>query len=171
LKKPKVERLIKVGTLRRDPKWTRYPLKEGFNRCDTPVLGDFFKIKRGLVTGDNSYFILTAKEIERRELPYEAFRPILPSPRHLPKDEVAADGAGNPVLDRRLFLLDCRLGEAEVGRKYPALWRYLEEGRSRDVAKRYFCRHRKPWYAQEYCSSVLTWGEAIRGMVDRPASS
>ena len=149
LDRPKVERLVAVETLRLDPKWTRYPMKEGFNLCDTPVLGDFFRIKRGLATGDNSYFILTGEEIERRELPYEAFRPILPSPRYLPEDEVAADSAGNPVLDRRLFLLDCPLEEAEIGRKYPELWRYLEEGKSRDIAKRYLCRHRKPWYAQE----------------------
>ncbi len=150
LNKPKVERLVAVEELRREPKWTRYPIKEGLDRCDTtPVLGDFFRIKRGLVTGDNSYFILTAEEIERRELPHEAFRPILPSPRYLPEDEVASDGAGNPVLDRRLFLLDCRLGEVEIGRRYPALWRYLEEGKARDIAKRYLCRHRKPWYAQE----------------------
>ena len=149
LDKPKVERLVAVETLRRDPKWTRYPIKEEFNFCDTPVLGDFFRIKRGLATGDNSYFILTAKEIECRALPYEAFRPILPGPRYLPEDEVAADGAGNPVLDRRLFLLDCPLEEAEIEKKYPALWRYLEEGKSRDISKRYLCRHRRPWYAQE----------------------
>ncbi len=149
LERPKVERLVAVETLRRDPKWTRYPMQEGFNLGDTPVLGDFFRIKRGLATGDNSYFILAAEEIERRELPYEAFRPILPSPRYLPGDEVAADSAGNPVLDRRLFLLDCPLEEAEIGRKYPPLWRYLEEGKSRDIAKRYLCRHRRPWYAQE----------------------
>ena len=150
LNRPKMERLVAVETLRQDPKWTRYPMKEGFSFCDAPVLGDFFRIKRGLATGNNSYFILTAKEIERRDLPYEAFRPILPSPRYLPEDEVAADGAGNPVLDHSLFLLDCPLGEAEIGRKYPALWRYLEEGKSRDIAKRYICRHRKPWYAQEH---------------------
>ncbi len=146
---PRAERLVPVETLRRDPKWTRYPMKKGYNRCNSPVLGDFFRIRRGLVTGNNSYFILTEEELKRRELPYEAFRPILPSPRYLPEDEVAADSTGNPVLDRRLFLLDCRLTEAEIEKKYPALWRYLEEGESRDVARRYLCRHRKPWYAQE----------------------
>lgn len=149
LEKPKVERLVAVETLRRDPKWTRYPMKEEFNLWESPVLGDFFRIKRGLATGHNSYFILTAEEIERRELPFEAFRPILPSPRYLPEDEVSADYAGDPVLDRRLFLLDCPLEQADIRRKYPALWRYLEEGRSRDIPKRYLCRHRKPWYAQE----------------------
>ena len=80
LERPKLERLVPVETLRRDPKWTRYPMKGSFDQTDAPVLGDFFKIKRGLATGNNRYFILSAEEIERRELPIEVFKPILPSP-------------------------------------------------------------------------------------------
>lgn len=125
------------------------PVKEAFVESNTPVLSDYFKIKRGLATGNNSYFILSAEEIERRDLPYEAFRPILPSPRYVPGEEVAADEQGNPVLDRRLFLLDCRLEEGLIKRKYPTLWAYLEEGKTQGIAARYLCRHRKPWYAQE----------------------
>ena len=120
-----------------------------FDVPDTPVLSDFFRIKRGLATGYNSYFILTAEEVDRRELPYQAFRPILPSPRYLTEDEVEADSAGNPALDRRLFLLDCSLTEEQVRNKYPLLWRYLEDGKSQGINKRYICRHRRPWYRQE----------------------
>ena len=149
LERPKLERLVPVETLRRDPKWTRYPMKESFDQTDAPVLGDFFKIKRGLATGNNSYFILSAEEIERRALPMEAFTPILPSPRYLPDDEVVADKRGNPVLERRLFLLNCQLEESEVRRRYPKLWAYLEEGKAQGVPKRYLCRHRTPWYTQE----------------------
>ena len=96
LEQPKVERVVPSETLRRDPKWTRYPMNEKFDVPDTPVLSDFFRIKRGLATGYNSYFILTAEEVDRRELPYQAFRPILPSPRYLTEDEVEADSAGKP---------------------------------------------------------------------------
>ena len=153
LYRPAMERLVAVEALREAPKWTRYPVEEevGFRAPPAlPALGDFFTIRRGLVTGGNAYFILTAKDIERRGLPLEAFRPILPSPRYLRGDEVAADDVGNPVLDRSLFLLDCSLGEVEIGRRYPALRRYLEEGRVRGLARRYLCRHRIPWYAQEH---------------------
>ncbi len=149
LERPNLERLVSVETLRRDPKWTRYPMKEAFDESDTPVLGDFFKIKRGVATGNNSYFILSAEEIERRELPIEVFRPILPSPRYLPEDEVMADKKGNPVLGRRLFLLDCEFGEDEIRNKYPRLWAYLEEGKAQGIAERYLCQHRTPWYTQE----------------------
>lgn len=149
LQRPRQERSVPVRTLRRDPKWTRYPMKEGFVAPNAPVLGDFFRIKRGLATGDNSYFILPLEEIERRELPLDEFHPILPSPRYLQEDEVAGDAQGNPVLDRRLFLLNCQLNEEAVGRQYPRLRAYLDEGRVRGVPQRYLCRHRTPWYAQE----------------------
>ena len=149
LEQPKLERLVPVETLRRDPKWTRYPVQVGYEVTDGPVLGDFFKIKRGLATGNNSYFILSAEEIARRKLPMEAFRPILPSPRYLSEDEVSADCTGNPVLERRLFLLDCQLKEVEIEKRYPKLWAYLEEGKAEGIAERYICRHRTLWYTQE----------------------
>ena len=149
LEQPKLELLVPVDTLRNDPKWTRYPMKQRFEAANGPVLGDFFKIKRGLATGNNNYFILSADDIKRRELPMEAFRPILPSPRYLSEDEVPADSTGNPVLKRRVFLLDCQLEEPEVERRYPKLWAYLEEGKAQGIAARYLCRHRTPWYIQE----------------------
>ncbi len=149
LQRPKLERLVPVETLRRDSKWTRYPRQESYEATDELVLGDFFKIKRGLVTGNNDYFILALEEIERRELPLEAFKPILPSPRYLPDDEVKADKTGNPILERQLFLLDPPWTEETIRNHYPKLWAYLEEGKAQGVAESYLCRQRTPWYAQE----------------------
>ena len=149
LKQPKQERLVPVEVLRRDPKWTRYPMKETYEAAEGPVLGDFFKIKRGLATGDNSYFILSVEEIEQRGLPMEAFKPILPSPRHVPDDEIKGDRKGNPALGRRLFLLDPPWTEDETRERYPKLWSYLEEGKAKGIADRYLCRHRTLWYTQE----------------------
>ena len=150
LERPKLERMVSAETLRRDPKWTRYPMQARYTSPDAPVLGDFFRIKRGLATGDNSYFILPSEEIERRKLPPDAFQPILPSPRHLPEDVVAADAKGNPMLSRRLFLLDCQWEEERIRQQYPALWEYLQTGKARGIAERYVCRHRTSWYTQEH---------------------
>ena len=126
----------------------RMPRRSGVV-ADAPILSDYFTVKRGLATGDNSYFILSAEEVERRKLPYEAFRPILPSPRYVSDDEIPEDSDGNPLLERRLYLLDCPLTEGDIKTRYPSLWEYLEEGKSGRVAKRYLCRHRRPWYDQE----------------------
>ena len=149
LQHPTLDRRAPVSSLRRDPKWTRYPMTEQYHETHAPVLADFFKIQRGLATGNNNYFILSSEEIKRRKLPMPAFRPILPSPRYIADDEIAADDEGKPVLERRLFVLDCRLAEAEVERRYPTLWTYLAEGKAQGVAARYLCRHRTPWYRQE----------------------
>lgn len=151
LQHPKLERRIPVEILRGESKWTRYPARRD-NAADEggPVLGDFFEVKRGLVTGRNRYFIMSAEEIERRGLPMEAFKPILPGPRYLPGDEVLSDEEGNPVLERRLFLLDCPLEETEIRRRYPTLWVYLKEGMEQGIPGGYLCRHRTPWYSQEH---------------------
>ncbi len=149
LDRPRVDRLVPVATLRRSAKWTRFPTEEHEASVAGPVLGDFFEIRRGIVTGSNRFFILPVDEIEERGLPAELFRPILPSPRYLAEDEVPADDRGNPVLDRRLFLLDCRWGAMEIMDRYPRLWSYLETGRARGITDGHICRHRKPWYVQE----------------------
>lgn len=149
LQQPKLSRMVPIETLRIDPKWARYPVKESYEARETPILSDFFKIKRGLATGNNRYFILSAEEIKQRSLPMNLFRPILPSPRYLSEDEITADSKGNPLLERRLFLLDCRLEENEIKTRYPYLWVYLDEGKAQGIPERYLCRHRTLWYAQE----------------------
>ncbi|MDD4104140.1 MAG: class I SAM-dependent methyltransferase [Bacilli bacterium] len=149
LHQPQLERFVPLHVLGNDPKWTRYPMEEDFEIYNEPVLRDFFIIKRGLVTGNNSFFILSLKEIEQRELPIEAFKPILPSPRYLMKDEVESDIRGNPILERKLFLLDPPWVEEEIKKKYPRLWAYLEEGKKQGIADGYLCQRRNPWYLQE----------------------
>ncbi len=150
LNKPKNERWVSLNVLRRDPKWTRYPLGENYESIPGPVLGDFFHIKRGIATGNNSYFILALSDIEKRGLPLGAFKPILPSPRYVHDDVIHGDLEGNPRLEPRLFLLDPPWREDEIEECYPSLWNYLEEGRLEGVSQRYLCRHRGIWYAQEY---------------------
>lgn len=113
------------------------------------TLGDFFTIKRGVETGDNDFFILTPMEALAHDLPFEFLRPIFPGPQSLRDDEIIADPEGHPILDSKLFLLDCPLPEWEVQGRHPALWAYLQRGIKQEVHKRYSCQHRTPWYVQE----------------------
>ncbi|HEY8509545.1 MAG TPA: Eco57I restriction-modification methylase domain-containing protein, partial [Steroidobacteraceae bacterium] len=149
LEAPKVSRHIPASALAGEPKWTRFPAASIRTSPADPVIGDFFQIKRGLATGDNSFFILSPEQIRERNLPFEVFRPILPSPRYLNVDRIESDRRGHPRLDRRLFLLDTDLNEDEIRRRYPSLFKYLQEGKRRGLHERYLCRHRTPWYAQE----------------------
>lgn len=146
---PKVSRSVSAKELLREPKWTRFPAADTRTGEVVPTLSDFFQIKRGIATGCNDFFILEANEVAALGLPREAFHPILPSPRYLTKDEIDAEEDGNPIIERRLLLLDTRIPEDEIKSRFPALWRYLEAGKARGVHERYLCRHRSPWYVQD----------------------
>lgn len=149
LQAPSLSKIIPARALAHERKWTRFPSAGVRQKSDLPTLADFFKIKRGLATGNNSYFILSAEEIAERKLPKECFRPILPSPRYVTTDEINADAKGEPLIQRRLFLLDPEYNEQEIRKRFPSLWAYLEEGKAQKLHERYLCQHRSRWYAQE----------------------
>ena len=146
---PKLSRTVSTRALAHEPKWTRFPVSGIRSQSGIPTISDFFKIKRGLATGSNEYFILPEEEIKSRGLPMEAFNPILPSPRYLTEDEVKSDRHGNPKMERRRFLLDTKLPEDEIKRRFPSLHAYLKEGKEHGLHERYLCQHRSLWYVQE----------------------
>ncbi len=152
MSKPKVCRYIPIDVLNHTARWTKFPLNSipAVLHSDRKQvrLSDLFDVKRGLVTGANDFFILTPEQIARYQLSQEFLTPMLPSPRFLSLDEIEGDSVGNPVLEQRLFLLDCKLPEDEVI-NYPTLAKYLQMGKESGVDKGYICRHRSPWYAQE----------------------
>jgi len=146
---PAISRSIHTKDLAKEPKWTRLPKAAVRHKATTPKLSDFFQIKRGIATGDNKFFILSETDVKDQELPKELLRPILPSPRYLPTDEIKADADGNPIVERRQYLLDVRLSEEEVKDRYPKVWMYLASGKERGLCNGYICSHRSPWYSQE----------------------
>lgn len=148
LERPNIVKKISVADLRRTEKWTRFPKNEAEDEHDGYRLADLFSIKRGLATGDNSFFILDEDRISTLNLSRKYLRPILPSTRYIKVDEIASDDDGVPLLDKRLFLIDCDRPEHELERHEPELWNYLQGGRE-SVASRYLCRSRRFWYAQE----------------------
>ena len=167
---PVVSRRIASSELANEPKWTRFPRQAVRAVVDTPILSDFFNIKRGIATGSNAFFILSRGKIAELGLSMEFFRPILPSPRHVGVDEITADDEGNPILSPPLFLLDCRLSEQEVEERHPALWRYLESGRE-GVASGFLCKSRRTWYWQEtreIAPFVCTYMGRGNARTDRP---
>jgi len=146
---------IPVERLRESRKWTAYP---GHARNDRrtcadekgPTLGDFFRIRRGIATGSNQFFILERAEAERRRLPDQYLRPILPSPRRLHTTVIEPDTKGYPLLDRPLCVIDCDLPEGVLKERHPALWDYLQTAEQLGVRQGYLVGKRTPWYKQEH---------------------
>lgn len=149
LQKPNIQKKISLNILQEDAKWSHLPKRPAQKKSEALALGDLFKIKRGIATGSNKFFILSKEQIITRSLPMECFHPILPSPRYLKSDEVVCDSDGNPQTEPHHYLLDCRLSEHEIKIKYPTLSEYLQTGKP-VISERYLCTHRKPWYSQEY---------------------
>jgi len=148
LSKPAVATHISVQQLVHAPKWSRlaqYGIKP---RHQGLVLSDYFSIKRGIATGDNSFFIMSEEQAEQLEIPKQFLKPVLPGPRYLETDLVEAENDGTPKVHRRLFMLDCPLPEEEVRAIYPKLWQYLETGRL-SAGQSYLSSRRTPWYVQE----------------------
>jgi hypothetical protein len=151
LLRPKSIKYINKLTLKDTNKWsTLFNNKNHKNNNSKYVkLGDIFNVKRGLVTGANDFFILTREKIIEYNLPFEFFKPILPSPRYLSQDEIEEDTDGNPMISKQYFLLDVNIPESIIKEKYPTLWSYLEKGINSGIHKGYLCKHRTPWYSQE----------------------
>ena len=141
---------VPIEELRRESKWTRLP-ETGELHQDPEGgvrLRDLFNIKRGLATGDNSFFILNEERVAELGISHRFLQSILPSPRYLKQDEVQADEDGLPLLKPRLFLINTKLPEEDLREADWKLAAYLESGK-KTVAEAYLCRSRKPWYSQE----------------------
>ena len=154
LAEPHARDLIPRERLRESRKWTVYPSHAKNDRhtlsdSNGPMLGDFFRVQRGIATGCNKFFVLDRADAKSLGLPSKYLRPILPSPRHLKTTSIDADGDGYPLLDRQLCVIDCNLPESMVEAKHPALWGYLQTALSLGIMDGYLIGKRSPWYKQE----------------------
>ena len=151
LESPAVSRFVPLNGLSADAKWTKYPVHTDVVRREGATVGDLFKIRRGIATGDNGFFLISPEKADELQIPAEFLRPILPSTRHISSNEILADSLGRPKLDKLLLLLNCRMNEERLRENHPQVWSYFQTGKKGEqpVADRYLCRSRKPWYSQE----------------------
>ncbi|WP_168397991.1 Eco57I restriction-modification methylase domain-containing protein [Acinetobacter indicus] len=156
---PTLSKEVSSDVLLNERKWSRFPQNDVRQNVDFPTLKDYFRVSRGIATGENTFFILNKDEILERNLPLEQFRPILPRPKELKSLYITADEQGFPLLEKPLFVLDTNLEIDEIKTAYPSLYDYLQEGIDKEVHKRHLCKKRKAWYFQEqrkssafYCS-------------------
>lgn len=148
LEHPNISKYLSLEELAPSDKWTRYPKNDVALKHHGYRLSDLFSIKRGLATGNNSFFIMDEERAKNLNLPKQFLRPILPSSRYIATDEIEVDQDSNPILEKRLWLLDCDLPEETIQRDYPTLWAYLQTGQG-STSDAYLCKSRKRWYMQE----------------------
>jgi adenine-specific DNA-methyltransferase len=149
LAQPRQTRRVDAAQLARCEKWNT--LLETRRRGTTRgvSLASLFRVRRGLATGSNKFFIGRRDEHRFRQVPSRFLRPILPGPRFVTTDIIEADPRGWPRELLPLVLLDCPLDEPQVRDEYPSLWQYFQEAARSGVAGGYLLRHRRPWFRQE----------------------
>lgn len=144
------ERTSTIGKLASSPRWHMLFSEEAQPVDEARIsVGELFKVRRGIATGANDFFILTGEQVRERDLPSALLRPVFTSPRQLESEIIDADSSGTPLVKEPLFLLDSNLSLAEIETGYPTAHRYLEEGREAGVADGYLCKSRDIWYQQE----------------------
>jgi adenine-specific DNA-methyltransferase len=90
-------------------------------------LGDLFRVRRGVATGANDFFVLAPDDARRLRIPARHLRPCVAGPRDVtPRLLLSVEGAPGASLAR-----------------------YLAEGEARGLDRRYLCSARRPWYRVE----------------------
>jgi hypothetical protein len=113
------------------------------------VLGDLFKVMRGVATGDNEFFFMNRSQMVARELPSDAFvRAIGRTRDHTgpfltQEDLDRLDARGRPT-----YLLS--LGRHSVNTLDRPLQDYLKIGTEKGLPNRALIRQRSPWYRMEH---------------------
>lgn len=146
IKHPKEEILIEKGCLDPVLKWNKEQLlqEEQSDKLDITI-GTFFKIQRGIATGDNGFFIVDDTIKKTYDIPESFLTPVIPPPRKLKSDtytkkESSADNK---------YLITCRQNLEAIKECCPGLYEYLKKGEEDGVNLRSNCRHRIPWYSLE----------------------
>ncbi len=125
--------------------FSRAPLEE---QNTGPILADFAKVMRGIATGANEFFFLTARRAAELEIPDEFLIPAIGRTRDVDGDEFNTEdlealvARGRPT---RLFSPDGRPID-----HFPSTVReYLKQGERLGLPERTLIATRRPWYKME----------------------
>ncbi|MBI4304889.1 MAG: methyltransferase [Chloroflexi bacterium] len=112
---------------------------------DHVLLGDIARVRRGVATGANDYFLLTATE--KAALPEAATVRAIRRLRHLDGDRLSSEAhEGLAALGEKCWLL--RIDDSGLI-KDPALQEWLQRATNSGVPQRYLASRRNPWYLVE----------------------
>ena len=148
---PRQTEEVSLRSLCSSHKWTTFPRLKPLPSWDKHItIGDLFEVRRGVVTGANSYFVMSRHKAQSLGLSSRYLKPVLPSPRYLTTDVIIEGPDGYPLLDRQLVLFDCDLPETTLlGDSYIQLREYIAAGIEMGINERYLPSRRSPWYRQE----------------------
>jgi adenine-specific DNA-methyltransferase len=115
----------------------------------TAKLGDYCRVRRGIATGDNSFFAMTSVEVEQWDIEERFLVPVVLGSKDLPTTgPLDADFHAARIEEgARCFLFFCH--EPVDSLRGTNALRYIEHGLELGLRERFNCRTRKPWYGVE----------------------
>lgn len=111
-----------------------------------PKINTFGEISPGIVTGANSYFILSKEKIDNLIMPDDVKLPIITKGAYIPSLLLFTESDFNAMETPkyRTRLLNLNSVQEEAFSK--ELMRYLKDGEGEEIPKRYKCKQRKRWF-------------------------
>ena len=135
---------MSLQNLSRMPKWQHLESYTDQTETSNQVLGDYFRAKRGIATGGNSFFIHPRGEWHKAGISDEWLSPILPSPRTFHLSEVTSDESGWPKESDDALL---SIPKSSTYSELPSsIQKYLASCPEK-IRNGYILRHRTPWYS------------------------
>ncbi|MCS7325612.1 MAG: N-6 DNA methylase [Thermoflexales bacterium] len=112
-------------------------------------LGDFVRVRRGIATGANDFFFMTAKRAKELGLPEKYLVRAIGRTRDISGDEITSEMIEALERHGRPTLL-LALGNEAVDDLPEAVRKYLQEGERLGLPRRPLLARRNPWYRMEY---------------------
>lgn len=116
----------------------------------TAQLGNYARIRRGIATGDNSFFCMTQVDVDKWEIEPEYLVPVVVGSKDIPENGIALTKSfweERTTAGGRVWLLWCHKPKAELSGTN--VLRYIEHGETLKLPERFNCKTRKPWYGVE----------------------
>lgn len=108
-------------------------------------LSDYLTAKRGVATGNNSFFIKTLREWKARGIDEAFLTPIMPPPRNFSETVLSSEFSGSEEFPM-LLSVDANSIESVNSSEVAS---YLQRGLDDGVADGYLCKKRDVWFKQE----------------------
>jgi adenine-specific DNA-methyltransferase len=124
-------------------KWSRPAAK----RRSGKTLGSVARVRRGVATGANSYFVLSEAQRQRLGIPVTQLKRCITSPRVFTGTELTAEILDSLPDDVPRWLVDC--ADPEESKRDTPLGRYLRRGRKQKIHKGYLADNRTLWHKLE----------------------
>ena len=134
-----------VEAVRFDPatKWSRPKAQ----RRSGKTLGSIARVRRGIATGANSFFVISERERKQLGLQKRQLKRCITSPRVFIGTELTGEAMDSLHDDVPRWLVDC--AEPEAAKEDSPLGRYLRRGVREGVHRGYLTSKRKPWHRLE----------------------